>query len=562
MNCWSFKVSGMLMLLLCGCRIGWTQLPEVTYQKVIQIDYSQDFFFFQKQAVPQILYAASTRAKNTLDAGGFYAINERQGHLIRNLPINPGHLASYHAHFHSTPGVLAPVVDHDHPYGWPLAHPGDSEVDQDDPVVTISGQPGDTVYACREGVVLNDPGTSAFSGRNGWLDISHPDGGAMHYLHLDPQQIFVDHGDRVVRGQPIGRLSDMGQIKLYLTILDTLPSPHEFQWTGTVFRPLYTHVLQFRFAHGGLSEPLPPVDVSAWEANGTELRQKNSRSEFYPTVDRILDLHQVADRMGVYEEVWQKWFGILHDSTQTSSVMTQMAYGVLSGASLKFLRKFLRKRMGLKEEAVLFDEWDRKQFEENALFTMLKLEEFIQLEDSLTKDTSSMIWDELAWYDIRDGMWVADIGTGDGLIPYILASHYPGLRVCFQDVDPFRPIVGKKIYDMDPRVNHPVRMFPFWGRKKSTKLESFRFDRILIRDAFHHFKKKEDMLASIRKSMDAGSQLIINEPMGELDPDTGCDDTLTSTEIRQILLANGLAILEEHVIEEEKEIWFRCRLRD
>lgn len=548
-----------ILMMFLGLQIGRAQTGEVTYQKVYHGDYTSDVFYFQEQAIPRILYAASTQAKNTRDLGGFYAIGDRQGHLYRIVPINPDRFGFYHAQMFSYPGVLAPVIDQSYAYRWPLDHAGDvghAGGGQEDAVVTLSGQPGDTVFACRDGVVMTRVDSSQPAGPGIRLDISHPDGGQLRYLHLDPKQLFVGYGDRVERGQPLGVLSTEGQLELVLTTLDTFPSQYVIQWEGMPFRNLYTHVHSFHFAREELSGSTPSGIAS------TDIQDLSSE-DFYPAIDRLLEVHRVADQVDALAQVRQKWLGILGDSTQTSRVLDQMTYGVLSNASLKYLRNFMKKDLALGESIVeQFDAEDIQKIREGALGQLLYFEGFVDGEDFMKKDTTSSIWNELDWYDIRDGMWVAEIGAGEGLISYVLASHYPRLRVCYQDIEWSRIYFGKKIYDTDPLVCQPLRLFPVWGRKKATKLESFRFDRIIIRDAFHHFTKKEAMLASIRKSMDGDFQLIINEPMGELDPDTGCDDTLTSAQIRQILLANGLAILEEHVIEEEKEIWFRCRLRD
>ena len=556
------EICEVVLLVLLGLQVSRAQTGEVTFQHFYHWDYTIDVSYFQEHAIPRILYAASSRAKNTRDLGGFYAIDDRQGHLFRIVPLDPDRFGSYSAQFMSVPGVLAPVIDRSYAYRWPLGPAGNARQSQadlagEDPVVTLVGQPGDTVYACRDGVVLNRPSGGPLSpGLNTRVDISHPDGGQMRYLNLDPKHCFVGIGDRVVRGQPLGRLSGVGQLELVLTTLDTVSSPYVLPWEGMPFRNLYTHVHVFHFA----SEELPGSSPSGMAS--TDI-QALSGADFYPTVDRLLDVHRVADQVAVLAQVRQKWLGILGDSTQTNRVLGQMTYGVLRNASLKYLRNYMKKDLALGESvAEQCDVEDIRMIREGAFGKLLNFEGFVHGEDLMEKDTASSIWDELAWYDIRDGMWVAEIGAGEGLISYVLACHYPALRICYQDIEPRRLDFGRKIYETDSLVSLPLRLYPVWGKKKDTRLESFRFDRIIIRDAFHHFKKKEDMLASIRKSMDAGSQLIINEPMGELDPDTGCDDTLTSAQIRQILLANGLAILEEHVIEEEKEIWFRCRLRD
>ncbi|HRI32986.1 MAG TPA: hypothetical protein PLD02_04485, partial [Saprospiraceae bacterium] len=50
------------------------------------------------------------------------------------------------------------------------------------------------------------------------------------------------------------------------------------------------------------------------------------------------------------------------------------------------------------------------------------------------------------------------------------------------------------------------------GSSTSTGMEDSTFDKIIIRNTFHHFRKKDKMLQSIMKSMNDETELIILEP--------------------------------------------------
>ena len=60
-------------------------------------------------------------------------------------------------------------------------------------------------------------------------------------------------------------------------------------------------------------------------------------------MDRLLDVHRVADQVARVAQVRQNGWGSWVILTQTNRVLGQMTYGVLRNASLKYLRNYMKK---------------------------------------------------------------------------------------------------------------------------------------------------------------------------------------------------------------------------
>jgi ubiquinone/menaquinone biosynthesis C-methylase UbiE len=84
------------------------------------------------------------------------------------------------------------------------------------------------------------------------------------------------------------------------------------------------------------------------------------------------------------------------------------------------------------------------------------------------------------------------------------------------------------------------------GSKKETMLPQ-KMNKIIIRNTFHHFSKKNKMLASIRSSMKPDGRLFILESLKNDLPAT-CKHTLYDYEIKSFFEKNGF------VLEREKRL--------
>lgn len=545
-----------------------------------------DLFYHQSRAIPAILFLHSRSVSNSAVPPKFWNVREGQGHLQRLRPLDREYRLRYSYSQFSTPGVLGADPDTAYAYPAPLTGKGrlvyqvsdntvlpDGVGQMNDATsfysVTIQGVEGDTVRASRSGIVIHPP--SLLEDGSAQVVIHHADGGNMWYVGLDKRAIQVKEGDRISAGQPMGKLDQRGQLVLFLRTLDTLQTAVEHPWSGRDFYPLYVHYHAFRIhtasSFGGLF-PVMHQEFPAEgrpEEEGRQVHQSDidsvSQEAFKQTIARIREVQQVDRHWPELLEMLDRWEEVFNDSVRTAHFLAYISHGMMNGVEADRIRKYLRKNPEYGEAvSSRFTDEDMRVMTENAALAGLIQEGLVDVHRPDENIPSSKILDELTWMDIRNSMWIAEIGAGNGVVSYVLSRHYPNLKVMYNDVDFEVLRFAKWIMSRDSLVDKPHRTFPVWGGKKSTQLESFRFDRILVRDALHHFSHLEDMLSSIRKSMDHSSQLLVSEPMGELDPDTGCDEVLSSEGIRTILRAAGFHILEERINIDHKEIWLRCGL--
>lgn len=561
--------------------IGFTQTGPVKVHSMWNPDGAIDLFYTQGRPVPAILLLHTRSIANAALPDKFWNVNESQGHLIRLQRQDPTYRVRYKFSQFSTPGVLSPDLDTAYVYPIPLppGYPNDiqvstktrlanGEVDELTPFysVTIQAEPQDTVYASRTGIVLHPP--TVVERNLAQLILCHDDGGNMWYVGLHPQKIFVKEGETVLAGQPIGCLTANGKLEVFLSTLDTLPTPTEYQWNGSVITSLFVHFHPVHFSGAGGSSPVsasqyvgvpPAYSIAPDRPVTTDRDTATIYASYRQTVDHIRTTLQVDQHWPELLKMRNRWFAVFEDSTITDNFLVYVGNGLIHGVSQSQLQKYLSKNpLYGKEIANQFTAEDYQILTQNAALLALYSEGFIDINQPNENIPSPSIMEEMAWADIRDSMWVAEIGAGSGMISYFLARHHPNLQIFYNDVDWKVLQFAKWAVSLDSAVNHPLRIFPGVGVKKSTRLESFQFDRILIRDSFHHFSKMEEMLTSIRKSMTAQSQLIVNEPMGELTVGEGCKEVLSSEGVRTILKAAKFRILEEYIHPANKEIWFRC----
>jgi len=108
----------------------------------------------------------------------------------------------------------------------------------------------------------------------------------------------------------------------------------------------------------------------------------------------------------------------------------------------------------------------------------------------------------IAALGIKEGMAVADIGTGPGyLLPYLCTAVTGTGAVYAEDIFPDFLAAAK-----ERGCGHATFVL---GDEKSPKLEANSVDMALVLDAYHHFDYPESMLAGIHKALRAKGRLAI-----------------------------------------------------
>ena len=89
------------------------------------------------------------------------------------------------------------------------------------------------------------------------------------------------------------------------------------------------------------------------------------------------------------------------------------------------------------------------------------------------------------------------------------------------------------------------------GEITSTNLEGLDLDKIIIRQSFHHFSRKKEMLSSISKSLKPDGRLYVLEATKD-HPDNYCrclcDEAMRSKRIIKKITSNGFKLEEILVV--------------
>lgn len=162
----------------------------------------------------------------------------------------------------------------------------------------------------------------------------------------------------------------------------------------------------------------------------------------------------------------------------------------------------------------------------------------------LNKNTQ--LFKELDFYGIESSDRIAEIGAGDGTFSLILAILNKDLRIAVNELDKkYLEYINRKLSasqaSLDGEKISVVR-----GSKKSVELTEGSYDKIIVRNSFHHFKRQDAMLQSIQDALTPEGILYVNEPVQETDPyEEVCNELMKRRDVIAAIEANGFKLAGE-----------------
>lgn len=135
-----------------------------------------------------------------------------------------------------------------------------------------------------------------------------------------------------------------------------------------------------------------------------------------------------------------------------------------------------------------------------------------------TSDTSKMFSStksELQIYDLKPREVVADIGFGTGWLTGVILVKCDSLTYYANDIDEaslkaIDPITKKYLgLRKTPNTNKVIIVK---GTTAKTNLPTNTFDKIIVREAFHHFEFPNEMLQDIKGLLKQDGKLFVYEP--------------------------------------------------
>ncbi|MCC6727177.1 MAG: class I SAM-dependent methyltransferase [Saprospiraceae bacterium] len=199
---------------------------------------------------------------------------------------------------------------------------------------------------------------------------------------------------------------------------------------------------------------------------------------------------------------------------------------------------------------------------ENDDMALLMGEQLLKPKPPFLINADNSFFEEVAFYKIQDGMTIGEIGAGTGMFGLLLGLAYDSLTIYMNDTAERSMAFAYDRVERCRSIKSGNRYFVAEGKRKSTMLEKYSMDKIVIRNAFHHFSNKQKMLASIKKSMKAESELLLFEPDRVEGKQGVCPQAMKFDKMKQTLMENGFKVIEEKRIEKWDWVLIRCKLAD
>lgn len=171
--------------------------------------------------------------------------------------------------------------------------------------------------------------------------------------------------------------------------------------------------------------------------------------------------------------------------------------------------------------------------------------------------TRSSIREELDFYEVKPGQQLAEIGAGDGRFAATLMAGVDSLTLFVNDIDSAALVEIAYHIQHNPLLQKTGSgIYPILGASGNPGLGNTLLNKVVIRNAFHHFSHPQDMLQSIREALLPEGRLYIKERyLGECREDC-CEFAMEEGEVKAALRSGGFHLLEEQsIIDENGHRW-------
>jgi ubiquinone/menaquinone biosynthesis C-methylase UbiE len=176
--------------------------------------------------------------------------------------------------------------------------------------------------------------------------------------------------------------------------------------------------------------------------------------------------------------------------------------------------------------------------------------------------SDSAFLSEVQLYEFKTGETIADIGTGSGYFEIVLSRFCDDLQVYAVEIDSVS--VGHlttqlKFLDLNDERN--ITYNTVLGNAKSSLLPSNSFDKVIIRNTFHHFTYPIEMIEDCKRIMKKNAKLfIVDILVDEIDRSPACMLHLPRRVFLNYLTNNGFVLTKETNLEYDNFKLFEFQL--
>jgi len=154
---------------------------------------------------------------------------------------------------------------------------------------------------------------------------------------------------------------------------------------------------------------------------------------------------------------------------------------------------------------------------------------------------------EVKAYEFKPGDTIADIGAGSGYFEKVLSMYRDNLVVYATDIMPgVLTSLSAKLEELRLNDNKNIEYNTVLGQSKSTLLPFKTFDKVIVRNTFHHFSYPDEMLQNCREVLkDRGKLYIVDILVDETTGPPRCHAHLTRETFLNYLTRNGFILANE-----------------
>lgn len=272
--------------------------------------------------------------------------------------------------------------------------------------------------------------------------------------------------------------------------------------------------------------------------------QSHTYPDFLPSLAEYRSrlLLRDANELGQLHLTMQKWASMGSDSETRLTKMAMLLYYAevekLSFSDIHEKQKWLAQKM--QTEGIT--ETDFHSVVSNAQLVSLILEGVIENKFPFKLERLEKLVTELNFYAFEAGEKIAEIGAGQGTFAVLVALTGEEVEYAITEIKP--ALVSLLALKSDYILSEigSMQVDVVLGDKSATKLAQGYYDKIICRQSFHHFSKRQKMLRSIWESIKPGGLLFLNETTVEQNK-SGCSKRMRDEQILRHVNKNGFRLL-------------------
>jgi SAM-dependent methyltransferase len=167
---------------------------------------------------------------------------------------------------------------------------------------------------------------------------------------------------------------------------------------------------------------------------------------------------------------------------------------------------------------------------------------------------------ECMFYQLADSLAIAEIGAGNGLFSQLVALSFDHIYLCINDVDEqsaylesqmkTNPIEAKVSAESDIMQHNEIVLA--YGNAENPNLGERKYDRVIIRNANHHFTHKKAMLAAIKLSLKPDAKIYLLEPNQVFLGKKECLEAMATKKIKRQFHKAGYQFVHESKLNKSR----------